>query len=299
MEGAHEGPMQTAVARELGLATCTAEARVAEGLLDRGLERAGSSLWPTGAVWAPVFDGLAATAAAEGVKVLADGQGGDDLVDAGLAGGPAMLPNPLALASWLLAERRYGGSFRAPLRYLVRPLRHGMRSTQAPAWLAEPFRTEIAVRLAARPRTYAEIRRADLTDAVLAAQREETLDAGRRCGLTHCHPLWDSELVRLLDSLPPRALVAGGDPKSPARAYLRLRVPAVRGAWPRPALATDLLDGLLARDGERLWNQTGVGKQLSSIGVLELGTPLAGYPRGSAWPTMAVEYWMAHGARSQ
>ena len=300
MEGAREGPTQAAVADALGLVLCTAQARVEEGLLDRGLERVASSLWPTAAMWAPVFDGLAATAAAEGVRVLADGQGGDDLVDAGLAAGSALWPRPLALASWLLAERRYAGSFRTPLRHLVRTLRPGTRSTaNAPAWLADPFRTEIAARLAARPRTYAAIRRADLTGSMLAAQREETFDAGMRRGLTHCHPLWDSELVRLLDGLSPQALVAGGYPKSPARAYLRLRIPAVRGAWPRPALATDLLGGLLDRDGARLWAQKGGGEQLARLGVIERGIPLAGYPTGRQWPIMSMEYWLEQGERQR
>ncbi|CAN5666999.1 asparagine synthase (glutamine-hydrolyzing) [soil metagenome] len=298
MEGAREGPTQAAVANALGLPTRTAQARVEEGLLDRGLERAASSLWPTAAMWAPVFDGLAAMAAAEGVKVLADGQGGDDLVDGGLAAGGALWPKPLALASWLLAERRYAGSFRTPLRHLVRTLRPGtLSTTEAPAWLADPFRTEIAARLVARPRTYAEIRRADLTDSMLAAQREETFDAGMRRGLTHCHPLWDSELVRLLDGVPPQALVAGGYPKSPARAYLRLRIPAVRGAWPRPALATDLLGGLLARDGARLWAQTGGSEQLARLGLIEGGTLLAGYPTSSQWTMMSMEYWLEQGER--
>jgi asparagine synthetase B (glutamine-hydrolysing) len=298
MEGAHEGPTQAAVARAVALATRTAKACVEEGLLDRGLDRVASSLWPTAAVWAPVFDGLAATAAAEGVKVLVDGQGGDDLVDAGLAGGSALWPRPLPLVSWLLSERRYAGSLLSPLRHLIRTIRLGTSSTaEPPDWLAEPYRTDIAARLAARPRAYAEIRRADLTDAVLSAQREETLDTGWRLGLTHVHPFWDSEMVRLLDSLPPQALVTGGYPKSPARMYLRERVPAVHGAWPRPALATDLLGGLLARAGARVWARTGPGEQLAKLGLIE--SPKGCYPSRGAWPILSVEYWLDHWERER
>ena len=293
MEGAREGPTQQTVAAALGLEIRTAVARVEEGLLDRGLTRIASSLWPTAAMWAPVFDGLAATAADEGAQVLVDGQGGDDLLDAGLAAGRALWPRPLPLAAWLLAERRYAGSLTAPLRHLAGTLRPDPRPAPSPpAWLAEPFRSEVAARLAARPRTYAEIRRADVTDAMLAAQREETFDAGLRVGLTHRHPLWDAELVQLVDGLPPLALVARGDPKSPARAYLRQRIPAMRGTWPRPALATDLLGGLMARDGARLWARVGAGERLASLGLIDPGTSIEGYHMGSRWAILALEYWI-------
>ena len=225
--------------------------------------------------------------------MLLDGQGGDDLLDAGLAAGRALWPRPLALATWLLAERRYAGSLRTPLRHLARTLRSGTQSSPTPpAWLAGRFRSEVAERLAARPQRYAEIRLTDHTDALLSAQREENLDAGWRLGLTHRHPLWDAALVQLLDGVPPQALVAGGYPKSPARSYLRRRVPSIQGSWPRPALASDLLGGLLARDGERLWAETGRGEQLAELGVIEFGTPFEGYPSHSRWVTMATEYWI-------
>jgi asparagine synthetase B (glutamine-hydrolysing) len=293
MAGADEEVTQRRVATGLGLERRTAVAGADENLLERALERVAATLWPTSAMWAPVFDALAGDAARDGAGVLVDGQGGDDLLDAGMSVGRELLARPRALGDWLRAEHRYTGTVRAPLRHLARGLvgRSRPDAPQAPAWLNDTRWHEVASSLVERPRSYAEVRRSDLTDGVLAAQREETWDSGLRRGLAHRHPLWDPEVVRILDGVAPGALVAGGDPKSPARAYLARRLPSIRGPWPQPALATDLLSDLLAGAEDR-WEACGRGEILTKHAVLAADTPFRAFHRQVQWPILSLEYWL-------
>ena len=293
VEGASEDAIQHTVADGLGIRRLTARAAAEPGLLARAVERAATSLWPTAAAWAPVFDDLADRARNEGAEVLLDGQGGDDLLDAGLAAGAELWRHPRELAWWLRAEHRYAGSARSSLRHLLSSARGAQQRYSPPAWVAPAHWNHLADRNATTPKTYAAIRAADLTEGLMAAQREETADRGRRTGLRHAHPLWDPEVVELLHGLPPVAFVHGGHPKSPARAYLRERVPTVVGAWPRPALAGDLLTNLLQIEGKRLWEASDRGASLAALGVIEPGTAFEDFPSGLFWTTICLESWIS------
>jgi hypothetical protein len=184
-----------------------------------------------------------------------------------MPGGRELLGRPRALLDWLRGERRYVGSLRGSLGALAsfRP-----QAPKLPPWLADDLRPELESRIAATPRDYAAIRAADVVDAVLAAQREEAFDFAWRHGLRHAHPLWDDEVVSLLDALPPAALVAGGHPKSPARTYLQTRLLEPAGAWPRPAVANEPVRRLLS-DAEAAWHRLGGPKRLVELEILDEG----------------------------
>jgi asparagine synthetase B (glutamine-hydrolysing) len=292
-EHASEKETQQLVARGLGLRELSAPAIAAAELFSQALERVGRSLWPTPALWAPVFDGLALRARSDGARLLLDGQGGDDLLDASLSAGRELLLRPRAFRDWLEAERRYVGSAWPSLRAVAGSFRPRPAPT-LPAWLAKDpeLRSDLAQRLASRPRRYAEVRAADVLDAVLAAQREEAFDRARSLGMEHAHPLWDDGVVELLDGLSPGALVANGDPKSPARAYLRARLQTPSGPWPRPAVADALMRSTLAKAAAAVPARMDEIPLLAELGVVEHGTTAGAFPSEAIWSIVSLESWL-------
>jgi len=295
--GASERAVQRLIAAQLGLRHLEAELQPDDDLLTRGLDRIAESLWPTPALWAPVFDALVLEAQAAGARVVLDGQGGDDLLDAGIAGGAALLRRPTDFARWALAERRYTGSALGAARAAVALRLRRTPETTLPAWIApDPsLRAELRDRLASAPRGYAERRRLDVVDPVLAAQREATYDRGLRIGMRHLHPLWHPRIVELLDGLPPAALVGAGDPKAPALHYLRSRLEEPRGAWPRPSLADDLLGRAVSAGVSAAWERFGGGpRRLAALGVLAETPYLRDFSLPEIATTLSLESWI-HG----
>jgi asparagine synthetase B (glutamine-hydrolysing) len=261
--GASETETQGAVTAALRLERTDRAAEAGASLVQRALDLVRESLWPTPAVWGPIFEELATDAVTAGAGVLMDGLGGDELLDAGYAAGRALLQRPWWLAAWLLAERRYAGSAAGSLRTLARR---------------------------GRP-TYAAERARDILDPALGEQREETFDRGCRTGLPRRHPLWSADVVELLQGLPPEALVERGDPKSPARAYLRRRIPEIAGVWPRPKVAdtfaTQVLDELrrrLAATGTPRLAELGIERGKNGVKTLSFG---------QIWPMLSLENWLA------
>jgi asparagine synthetase B (glutamine-hydrolysing) len=291
MEGASEAEMQALVAGQLEIPQLAGHVTWQPGALERALERVAGELWPVASAWAPPFDELGTQARDQGVRFLLDGQGGDDLLDAGLAAGRELLPHPAAFAGWIRAQRRYTSGARQSLRAVAGSFRP-RRQPVLPAWLPadKALAAELVERLAGRPRRYAEIRAADVLDPILSAQREATFDYGKRGGADHVHPLWSAGVVELLNGLPPAALVARGDPKSPARAYLAGRLARPEGPWPRPAVADTLFRAILAEAEERL----AAGEALSTLRKLELVDKSDGFAfrRLEIWPMLCVDTWL-------
>jgi asparagine synthetase B (glutamine-hydrolysing) len=291
MEGASEAELQALVAGQLGLAQLGGRAAWQPGTLERALERVAGELWPVASAWAGPFDDLGVRALEEGARFLLDGQGGDDLLDAGLAAGRELLPHPVAFAHWLRAQGRYTSGARQSLRAVAGSFRP-RQPPVLPAWLPadEELRSELVERLATRPRRFAEIREADLLDPVLSAQREATFDYGLRLGAEHVHPLWSAGVVELLDGLPPAALVAGGNPKSPARAYLTSRLPRPHGVWPRPAVADTLFRAILGETEALLEARD----DLSPLQTLDLVDTSEGldFRGGEIWSMLCTGGWL-------
>ena len=246
-EGASEERTQRLVAADLGLDQLFATA-VGDDLLERGLRRIEGSIWPTPALWAPVFDGLAEHAVARGATLLFDGIGGDELLDPGIAAGRALRRRPIAFARWLRAESRFTTTARSSLRAVLAP-RAG--PPLLPDWVApDPaLRRALEERLVSPPRDLASTHEADLLDPVAAAGREEAFTHSASLGLTRHHPLWDPGVVELLFGLDPAGFSAGGLPKAPVRGYLARRVPSLTGPWPRPEYADHVLAGMFSEAG--------------------------------------------------
>ena len=251
-------------------------------------ERASESLWPAAALWAPFYDDLAVLARGRGVEVILDGLGGDELLDAGIPAGRALRRRPLAFGRWLRAEGRYVSTARASARAsLRRPGRPVL-----PSWLApDPvLRAALEERLQAPP---ARLRGSPRGGSRRSTARRRPRDRPRRrlarLGLRRRSPLWDAEVVTLLDGLDPAQLVAGGMPKAPARAYLAGRVPAIAGAWPRPRVAdtlyADLIEELTRRATKPL-------TELERLGILPRSRDAALFPKALLWTILSTELWL-------
>jgi hypothetical protein len=139
-----------------------------------------------------------------------------------------------------------------------------------------------------------------LLDAFSAAAIETAFDTGARGGFKHAHPMLDGDLVALVRGLPVEALVRGGEPKSPARAYLRDRVPSITGAWPRPSMAGDMLAELM-----RQRHAYADARGSAALAELGLRPPPPGAEGGSsmalAWLTLSTGQWLhavLHGGTS-
>jgi len=227
-----------------------------------------------------------------------DGQGGDELLDTTLAPGTDFLRQLQLgrLGRLLRANRAYTGE---PKRAALRRIAGSLRSKRGvepslPGWLApDPtLRRAILERHIPPPGTYAEIREADLLDPYLAHVREETFAAGARHGIGYRHPLWDAEVVELLHGLPPEALIAGGRPKSPARAYVRGGVVAIAGGWPQPAVADDLLEAVLAAEAQAAWARIGGLRVLGELGIVDETHSFGFFPARASWTMLCMEFWL-------
>ena len=274
IEGASEEREQRAVAEALGMDWRRRIAKTGSDLLERGLDRAAASLWPTSSPWQPVYDDLAHDAQAGGVATILDGIGGDELLDAGLLLARRAVTHLKfgVMLDIAAAERGYvGGGMKSVLRAAA-PRRHRRRWEPSPS---------IAARHRAALADLAAVPRDDLLRTRIAAGWEEMWDAGHRQGVTYHHPLWTADVVTLVRGLPVEALVAKGQAKSPARSYLARRIPTIVGRWPRPAVADSLLSALerehaarhKSADGTQLLRELGVisgGELLQESSAAEL-----------------------------
>ena len=259
IEGASEEGEQRAVADELRITRRSRVAAAGTGLLERALDRAAESLWPTGSAWLPVYDDLADDARAAGIKSIFDGIGGDELLDAGLRPARRTLTH-LRIRSLLdlaAAERGYTGGG------IVSVLRAAAPRRQRRRWQPPPF---IAPEHHAALRELAATPRDDLLSTRLSAGWEESWDAGFRQGVTYHHPLWTASVVTLVRGLPLEALVSKGQAKSPARDYLAQRVPGITGSWPRPRVA-DALQVALENEHRAALDSVDDDELLPALGV--------------------------------
>lgn len=255
------------------------------GVVGRALAIASAALWPVQSAWAAVGDDLLAAALADDRVTLLDGNGGDELLDAGLAPARGLLRRGQlrALLDLARAERGFSG---APAHSVLRAaLGRGRPAPPDPLpdWVADPaLRTALAERSATPPPAD------DLLDTFDAAGRETAVADALGRGYRVVQPYFAPEVVELLCGLPAAALVRGGEAKSPARAYLRERLPAVAGRWPRPGVVSDLLERLVPplTDAET--------PHLTGLGLA--GTPTTGASRLLAadvrWAMLSLEGWL-------
>ena len=284
IDGASEEREQRAVVDELRIERRSRVAAAGTGLLERALDRAAESLWPTGSAWLPVYDDLADDARASGVRSIFDGIGGDELLDVGLRPARRALTHLRirSLFDLAAAERGYtGGGIGSVLRAAV-PRRRRHR-WQPPSFIAPEHRAAL--------RELAATSRDDLLSTRVSAGWEESWDAGLRQGVTYHHPLWTASVVTLVRGLPLEALVSKGQAKSPARSYLAERLPGITGSWPRPGVA-DVLQAALQNEHRATLESAEGNGLLTALGVTTPPDPSLRNPNASPPAALALERWL-------
>ena len=289
IEGSSEVAIQRTVAEALGMERVERAFSASAGQLERALELSRTSLWPVNSPWITVYEPLLADARAAGCRVLLDGVGGDELLDVGVEPARRFLRRGRfrALRDLAQAERVYRG--RSPRHVLRAALGRGRPpvADPAPAWVADA-----SLRQQLDERGAAPLPADDLLDTVLAAHAEASADMAIAGGYRHVQPLLHAEVIELVHALPPEALVRDGDPKSPARAYVRERVSAVSGRWPRPAVVTDMLERLVASDASRAWQTLGGSRELVELGLRLPDRPTGELDAGLEWAMLSMEGWL-------
>ena len=292
IEGSSEVAIQRTVAEALGMERVERPFGASAGQLERALELSRTSLWPVNSPWATVYEALLVDARAAGCRVLLDGVGGDELLVLGVEPARGFLRHGhfRALRDLARAERVYRG--RSPRHVLRVALGRGRPpvADPAPAWVADAsLRQQLDERGAAPPRAD------ELLDTVLAAHAEARAEMAIAGGYRHVQPLLHAEVIEFVHALPREALVRFGDPKSPARAYVREHVSAVSGRWPRPAVVSDMLERLVASDAARAWQRLGGSRQLMELGLRLPDRPTGELDPGLEWAMLCMEGWLQWG----
>lgn len=291
IEGSSEAKIQRAVADGLGLERIERRYSATERAVELALAASRGALWPVESAWGAVFHGLLADAHAAGCTVLLDGAGGDELLDAGLAPARALLRRGRlgALRDLAEAERLYaGGSLLHVLRAALGRARPPCPEP-VPGWVADPaLRRELDERATQPPPDD------HLLDTFLAASAEVAADTAFAGSYRHLRPFFDPAVVELVRGLPPEALVRGGDPKSPARAYVCVRIPSLPGRWPRPAVVGPLLDQVVAAGSASAWRALGGPQRLDTLGLRIPREPAGDFDFGLDWTMLSMEQWLRH-----
>ena len=300
-----ERDRQIQVARTLGLTQEIIDFRVAagpRGLLSGGLALNHGLASPLFNCWAPAYLELARRAAAEGVRVVLTGSGGDewlgvspflgaDLLRRGDLSGfirftktwarsydqtPALV---LHSALWTFGLRPIGGMLMHRLmreRWDRSRLARGHRAD--PDWIApgEELRNELrrrapAVLAAADPPGgfYARESRAFLDHALMSRDLEEQYEFGLRNGVRYMHPYWDADLATQIYRTPPELLIKGGRTKGLVRETIARRFPGLGFERQRKVSALSFFRELAIAEGPGIVRSLGRFRALAALGVVD------------------------------
>jgi asparagine synthase (glutamine-hydrolysing) len=300
-----ERPVQTAVARQLGLRHHMIDFRDAvapRGLFALALDMNAGASSPVNSSWSPAYQALARRGQSDGVETILTGSGGDewltvsayfaaDLIRAGDVAGyrnfvsawwRSYRASPLVLMRsvvWKYGLRPLAGQ---ALSRLAPQVWERSRRTRAvrrdPVWVAPDgeLRQELKRRtsgslICADPPNGFYLRdiRAGLDHPILAMELEERHDFGRRAGVRFLHPYWDADLVDMLIRTPPSLLDRGGRSKGLVRPALAQRFPELGFDRQRKAAATPFYQEMLAAEGAALVDHLGGFSTLGDLGVID------------------------------
>ena len=310
----NEEPIQTGVAAQLGLQQILVPFEDAIGsgrLLHEALRLSASSPQPIWNMWAPAYEPLAHTAAANGRRVVLTGRGGDEW----LTISPYLLADQLkrgdvAGAARLIRMRQRSNGLKGTraISRLVwqtagRPLASAALDAVAPSLWHERRRRRLlgerptwvapdpAIRRAmderidrfidpARPPGgfYQREARTTLRHPAITQDMEETQEFGRRHGLRMVHPFWDVDLIELLHRVPPDLLMNDGRSKWLLRRKVAERLPGLGLERRGKASAANVFRELLEREAPVEWSRLKGAPALERMGVVRTADIESGHP---------------------
>ena len=146
-----------------------------------------------------------------------------------------------------------------------------------------------------------DMRRA-LDHPVIAMEKEEVFESGRRLQMPMLRPYWETDLVELLLRTPPHVLNKGGRSKGLVRSSLARRFPHLGFERQKKVWATNFFRTTMAREGARVWEAMGGARALADLGVVDLNllTPIVdeafeegrGRHASLLWEVLSLEAWL-------
>lgn len=304
----NEERVQRLVASELGVPQTVvpfADAQGHDGLVLEALRTTGSWPMPLVNIWHPLYTHLALAGRDQGARTLLTGAGGDEWLSvsprwaADCMRGLHFLElhhfwltfrNSYTVRKWPMLRNllwKYGAQVLvrdalrssagrvAPQRLEDARRRH-VRERMDP-WLA-PDR-ELAKTVEERSVAWKQDRHSQgayLSDVVpyfenivVAMEREEAFERGRRLGLEPFMPFWDPEVVDFLVRTPPRLLHSGHRAKGILRSTLAKRFPAGGFEDQKKILIIDFSTEMLTEQIPRAWEEYEGAPILSASGIVD------------------------------
>ncbi len=304
----HEEPIQRLVAGELGMPQTIlpfAEAERPDGLVLGALHT--TATWPTPLVniWHPLYTRLALEGREQGAKTFLTGAGGDEWLSVSPRWSADCMRH-LRLRElnhfWLTYRRSYKVQKWPMLRNLLwkygakvvlQDAARGVSSRFAPNFLADVRRRRLRERmdpwlapdpafarqLEDRAAAFTQARHSQgayLSDVipyfenvVVAMEREEAYERGRRLGLEPFMPFWDPGVVDFLVRTPPSLLHTGHRSKGILRMRLADRFPEAGFRDQKKVLITEFSTRVLTEQIPHAWEVYGGAPILTSSGIVD------------------------------
>ena len=304
----NEERVQRLVAGELGMPQTVipfADAEGHDGLVLEALRTTSSWPMPLVNIWHPLYTRLALAGRNQGARTVLTGAGGDEWLSvsprwaADCMKGLHFLElrhfwltfrNSYTVRKWpilrnllwkygakvIVRDALRGAGGRVAPRRLDEVRRRHIRERMDP-WLAPD--TELAnsvEELAVAWKQDRHSQGAYLSDVVpyfenivVAMEREEAFERGRRLGLEPFMPFWDPEVVDFLVRTPPRLLHSGHRAKGILRGTLARRFPTGGFDDQKKILITDFSTAMLTEQIPRAWEEYQGAPILSASGIVD------------------------------
>ena len=304
----NEERVQRLVAGELGMPQTVipfADAEGHDGLVLEALRTTSSWPMPLVNIWHPLYTRLALAGRNQGARTVLTGAGGDEWLSvsprwaADCMKGLHFLElrhfwltfrNSYTVRKWPILRNllwKYGA------KVIVRDALRGAGGRVAPRRLDEVRRRHIRERMdpwlapdkelansveerAVAWKQDSHSQGAYLSDVVpyfenivVAMEREEAFERGRRLGLEPFMPFWDPEVVDFLVRTPPRLLHSGHRAKGILRGTLARRFPTGGFDDQKKILITDFSTAMLTEQIPRAWEEYQGAPILSASGIVD------------------------------
>ena len=304
----NEEPIQRQVARDLGMPQTVvsfAEAEGPAGLVLEALRTTETWPMPLVNIWHPLYTHLARTGRAQGAKTVLTGAGGDEWLSVAPMWAADCIRsfhfrelhhfwltyrNSYTVRKWPMLRNllwRYG------TKVVLKDAGRGVVGRVAPNrlddhrrrqlhermddWLAPD--QELAQEVEERAVRWTQARHSQgsylsgvvpyFENVVVAMEREEAFERGRRLGVEPFMPFWDPGVVDFLLRTPPRLLHDGHRAKGILRGTLARRFPEAGFEDQKKVLITDFSTSTLTDQIPRAWQEYGGASTLSSSGIVD------------------------------